>query len=84
MAERLGKMVEHPDQSQPNPGPQADGSPCSILHSSPPVELVVVLVPLDGVERAALHVELAGEPSVVAVEHVGGDVDVLQRQGQRA
>ena len=50
----------------------------------PPVELVVVLVPLDRVERAALHVELAGEARVVAVEHVGRDVDVLQREGQRA
>ena len=29
-AEQLAKMVEHPNQSQPNPGPRADGTPCSM------------------------------------------------------
>ena len=28
VAGQPGKMVEHPNQSQPNPGPQADGTPC--------------------------------------------------------
>ena len=28
-AGQLGKMVEHPNQSQPNPGLQADGTPCT-------------------------------------------------------
>ena len=34
VAVQLGKMVEHPDQSQPNPGLRADESPCivHILH----------------------------------------------------
>ena len=27
-AVQLGKKVEHPNKSQPNPGPQADGTPC--------------------------------------------------------
>ena len=49
-----------------------------------PVELVVVLVPLDGVERAALHVELAREPRVVARAHVRRHLDVLQPKRQRA
>ena len=30
VAVQLGKMVEHPNQSQPNPGLRADESPCSI------------------------------------------------------
>ena len=29
MAEQLGKMVEHPNQSQPNHGARADGGPCT-------------------------------------------------------
>ena len=29
MVGQLGKMVEHPNQIQPNPGTQADGTPCS-------------------------------------------------------
>ena len=28
VAVQLGKMVEHPNQSQPNPGLRADESPC--------------------------------------------------------
>ena len=28
-AGQMGKMVEHPNQNQPNPGPQADGTPCT-------------------------------------------------------
>ena len=28
VAGQLGKMVEHPNQSQPNPGLRADESPC--------------------------------------------------------
>ena len=27
----LGKMVEHPNQSQPNPGLRADESPCTVI-----------------------------------------------------
>ena len=29
-AVQLSKMVEHPNQSQPNPGPLADGTPCTV------------------------------------------------------
>ena len=31
VAGQLGKMVEHPDQDQPNPGPRANGTPCTVL-----------------------------------------------------
>ena len=31
VAVQLGKMVEHPNHSQPNPGPGADESPCTNL-----------------------------------------------------
>ena len=27
---QLGEMMEHPNQSQPNPGPQLDESPCTL------------------------------------------------------
>ena len=33
VAVQLGKMVEHPNQSQPNPGLRADESPCTIVSS---------------------------------------------------
>ena len=44
------------------------------------VELVLVLVPLDRVQRPALHVELAPQVRVLTDEAVRRDVDFLQFQ----
>ena len=48
------------------------------------VELGVVLVPLDRVERLALEVELADEGGVGRHADVGGHVDTGQADGHRA
>ena len=32
-AEQLGKMMEQPNQSQHNPGPRANGTPCSVYET---------------------------------------------------
>ena len=41
LADQLGKMVEHPKQSQPNRGSPRDGSPCSGWMSSQQLHFVV-------------------------------------------
>ena len=33
-ARQLGKMVEQPNQSQPNPGLRADGTPCKMADTN--------------------------------------------------
>ena len=33
-AVQLGKMLEHPNLSQPNPGLKADGSTCTVIAST--------------------------------------------------
>ena len=40
---QLGKMVEHPNQSQPNPGLRADESPCRETHSNRPMQCYLII-----------------------------------------
>ena len=58
-AGQLGKKVEHPNQSQPNPGPRADGTPCTYPESllEPPVvrDVLALRHPTVDVEVDLLH-----------------------------
>ena len=45
VAGQLVKIVEHPNQSDPNPGPQADRTPCSSIfdHEYTPIIMAMCL-----------------------------------------
>ena len=51
-AGQLGKMVEHTNQSQHNPGPRADGTPCT-------VPLNNFRVRTDGVQDNQMHCDVS-------------------------
>ena len=50
-AEQLVKMVEHRNQSQPNPGPQGHGTPCILFPITPAISATLISMSTKGCPR---------------------------------
>ena len=72
-ARQLGKIVEHPTQSQPNPGLRADGTPCILL-------VYFIMYRVKSAENSSEQAERHGDPgeepedSALGVDFLGHEV----------